>query len=74
MRNITVLLQASEQSPKAEKSELKVPQNLLKDVYSASFQATNGKIYDKKPFKMKLEKEKTYLWCLCGHSKSQVKP
>lgn len=31
-----------------------------------------GKVYDKKPFKMQVEAGKTYLWCSCGLSKSQV--
>ncbi|PSN52208.1 hypothetical protein C0J52_12764 [Blattella germanica] len=64
--------QISKQSEKIEESEPKIPRNVLKDVYNATNQKDNGKIYDKKPFKMRLEKGKTYSWCLCGQSKSQV--
>jgi hypothetical protein len=56
----------------ALEDEPEIPQNPLKDFHTASFQPGNGKIYDKKPFRMKLEKGKTYVWCLCGQSKSQV--
>lgn len=31
-----------------------------------------GKIYDKVPFKVALEKDKQYSWCTCGCSKKQV--
>lgn len=31
-----------------------------------------GRIYDKKPFKMQVEAGKTYKWCSCGVSKTQV--
>nr|CAD7265163.1 unnamed protein product [Timema shepardi] len=48
-----------------------MPQNALKDVYSATYQKDNGKIYDKKPFKMRCVPGKNYSWCLCGQSKSQ---
>jgi hypothetical protein len=52
--------------------EPEIPQNPLKSIYTASLQPENGKIYDKKPFRMKCQKGKTYFWCLCGQSKSQV--
>lgn len=29
-------------------------------------------MYDKKPFKFMCEKGKAYMWCSCGHSKTQV--
>ncbi|XP_029169050.1 CDGSH iron-sulfur domain-containing protein 3, mitochondrial [Nylanderia fulva] len=48
-----------------------IPVNPLKDTYGASFQAKNGVIYDKKPFKIRLEAGKNYSWCLCGQSKGQ---
>ena len=32
-----------------------------------------GKIFDKKPFPIDLEAGKRYSWCVCGHSKSQVR-
>ncbi|CAL1682970.1 unnamed protein product [Lasius platythorax] len=48
-----------------------IPVNLLKDTYSANLQTKNGAIYDKKPFKIRLEAGKNYSWCLCGQSKSQ---
>ncbi|KAK4302222.1 hypothetical protein Pmani_025672 [Petrolisthes manimaculis] len=35
------------------------------------YQKEKGKIYDKKPFKLTLQPGKPYLWCACGHSKSQ---
>lgn len=31
-----------------------------------------GKIHDKKPFRMELQADKKYFWCVCGTSKSQV--
>lgn len=31
-----------------------------------------GRVYDRKPFRMQVEAGKTYLWCSCGLSKSQV--
>ena len=31
-----------------------------------------GKIHDKKPFRMELQAGKNYHWCVCGTSKSQV--
>jgi len=31
-----------------------------------------GKIYDKKPFKIYLEADRQYKWCVCGTSKGQV--
>lgn len=31
-----------------------------------------GKIYDKKPFRIDVVAGKTYHWCSCGHSKTQV--
>ncbi|XP_069697855.1 CDGSH iron-sulfur domain-containing protein 3, mitochondrial [Periplaneta americana] len=51
--------------------EPEIPQNPLKSIHTASLQQENGKIYDKKPFRMKCLKGKTYFWCLCGQSKSQ---
>ncbi|VVC98196.1 CDGSH iron-sulfur domain-containing protein 3, mitochondrial [Leptidea sinapis] len=54
---------------KAPKPE--IPNNSLASVYSANEQKINGIVYDKKPFKVKLEAGKNYLWCLCGRSKSQ---
>ncbi|KAK7110502.1 hypothetical protein V1264_014381 [Littorina saxatilis] len=30
-----------------------------------------GKIHDKKPFRMELQANKNYSWCVCGTSKSQ---
>lgn len=47
-----------------------IPTNPLKEVYSASEQATNGVVYDRKPFKVRLEAGKNYSWCLCGRSKN----
>ncbi|XP_076056910.1 uncharacterized protein LOC143034562 [Oratosquilla oratoria] len=35
------------------------------------YQKDKGKIYDKKPFKMTIEKGKMYRWCTCGNSKTQ---
>ncbi|XP_037951773.1 CDGSH iron-sulfur domain-containing protein 3, mitochondrial [Teleopsis dalmanni] len=48
-----------------------IPKNLLEDKHTATQQSENGAIYDKKPFKLHLEENKTYSWCLCGKSKSQ---
>ncbi|XP_012289182.1 CDGSH iron-sulfur domain-containing protein 3, mitochondrial [Orussus abietinus] len=55
----------------SKSSESEIPRNLLRDVYSASDQPESGEIYDKKPFKYLCEADKTYMWCLCGKSKSQ---
>ncbi|XP_046741572.1 CDGSH iron-sulfur domain-containing protein 3, mitochondrial [Diprion similis] len=54
-----------------EAEQPKIPRNTLKNLFSANEQQDNGKIYDKKPFKMRLEAGKHYHWCLCGKSKSQ---
>lgn len=43
----------------------------LENVQTAHLQKDNGAIYDKKPFKVELVKDKQYSWCLCGKSKSQ---
>uniref|UniRef100_A0A8D9F3F7 CDGSH iron-sulfur domain-containing protein 3, mitochondrial n=2 Tax=Cacopsylla melanoneura TaxID=428564 RepID=A0A8D9F3F7_9HEMI len=48
-----------------------LPKNMLDGYDNMAKQATNGKPYDKNPYKMVLEKDKVYLWCLCGHSKTQ---
>ncbi|KAL1115555.1 hypothetical protein AAG570_005845 [Ranatra chinensis] len=48
-----------------------MPKNLLESVHTASQQAECGVIYDKKPFKVRLEPNKKYSWCLCGQSKNQ---
>ncbi|XP_062132785.1 CDGSH iron-sulfur domain-containing protein 3, mitochondrial isoform X2 [Drosophila sulfurigaster albostrigata] len=48
-----------------------VPKNLLEDKQTANLQKENGAIFDKRPFKLHLDKDKTYSWCLCGKSKSQ---
>ncbi|XP_014282476.1 CDGSH iron-sulfur domain-containing protein 3, mitochondrial [Halyomorpha halys] len=53
------------------KDSSELPKNILEDFHSASNQPENGVIYDKKPFKIKLIPNKTYNWCLCGHSKNQ---
>uniref|UniRef100_A0A1B0GN31 Iron-binding zinc finger CDGSH type domain-containing protein n=1 Tax=Phlebotomus papatasi TaxID=29031 RepID=A0A1B0GN31_PHLPP len=38
---------------------------------SALNQAENGLIYDKKPFKVEVDKDKLYSWCLCGGFRGQ---
>ena len=48
-----------------------IPKNLLEEHQTAHLQKENGTIYDKKPFKMQLEANKTYGWCLCGKSHTQ---
>ncbi|EDW61672.1 CDGSH iron-sulfur domain-containing protein 3, mitochondrial [Drosophila virilis] len=48
-----------------------IPKNLLEDKQTANLQKENGAVFDKRPFKLHLEKDKTYSWCLCGKSKSQ---
>uniref|UniRef100_A0A336KPQ3 CSON010621 protein n=1 Tax=Culicoides sonorensis TaxID=179676 RepID=A0A336KPQ3_CULSO len=49
-----------------------IPRNILEEqgLVNGQLQKENGKIYDKKPFKMTLEENKKYSWCLCGHSKN----
>ncbi|CAM1321912.1 CISD3 (predicted) [Pycnogonum litorale] len=39
--------------------------------YSAYSMKEKGKIYDKKPFKFKCYKGRTYMWCSCGYSNYQ---
>ncbi|XP_050525408.1 CDGSH iron-sulfur domain-containing protein 3, mitochondrial [Daktulosphaira vitifoliae] len=48
-----------------------LPKNVLEDYHTASKQAQLGNIYDKRPFKITLDKDKTYNWCSCGMSHSQ---
>ncbi|XP_053963596.1 CDGSH iron-sulfur domain-containing protein 3, mitochondrial [Anastrepha ludens] len=64
---------STEKSPKSTTSteDKKIPKNLLEDSQTSQLQAENGAIFDKKPFKIHLEANKTYSWCLCGKSKSQ---
>jgi iron-binding zinc finger CDGSH type len=35
-------------------------------------QKETGKVYSVKPIKVKCKEGNMYLWCSCGHSKSQV--
>ncbi|TMW44945.1 hypothetical protein DOY81_009978, partial [Sarcophaga bullata] len=48
-----------------------IPKNVLEGNQSAQLQGENGVIFDKKPFKIHLDQNKVYSWCLCGKSKSQ---
>ncbi|KAE9537819.1 hypothetical protein AGLY_005791 [Aphis glycines] len=48
-----------------------LPKNLLEDIYTAAQQKQLGVIYDKRPFKITLEKDKKYNWCSCGMSRQQ---
>lgn len=48
-----------------------IPKNKIADLTTAHSQDKCGVIYDKKPFKLHLEANKNYCWCLCGKSKSQ---
>ncbi|KAH8394859.1 hypothetical protein KR222_008170 [Zaprionus bogoriensis] len=48
-----------------------IPRNQLEDKQTANQQKENGAIFDKRPFKIHLDKDKTYSWCLCGKSKAQ---
>ncbi|XP_037823171.1 CDGSH iron-sulfur domain-containing protein 3, mitochondrial [Lucilia sericata] len=48
-----------------------IPKNVLEGNQTAQLQAENGAIFDKKPFKIHLDQNKVYSWCLCGKSKSQ---
>ncbi|KAF8796858.1 CDGSH iron-sulfur domain-containing protein 3, mitochondrial-like isoform X2 [Argiope bruennichi] len=43
----------------------------LKKFYEAYYQPEHGRIHDKKPFKIKCTKGKTYYWCVCGWSHDQ---
>ncbi|XP_057322919.1 CDGSH iron-sulfur domain-containing protein 3, mitochondrial [Microplitis mediator] len=54
-----------------EEKEPEIPVNELQGLFSAQNQKENGKPYDKKPFRMRIEAGKDYQWCLCGQSKSQ---
>lgn len=68
---ISILSAHSQVSKYSKMREELLPKNILDDYDNMSKQATNGKPYDKMPYKMVLQKDKVYLWCLCGHSKSQ---
>ena len=46
--------------------------NAVSEFHSSLNQPEKGKVYDKKPFKFLCEKGKAYMWCSCGHSKTQV--
>ncbi|XP_015116653.1 CDGSH iron-sulfur domain-containing protein 3, mitochondrial [Diachasma alloeum] len=61
----------SRYSTKEKKSEPEIPKNELEGMFSAQVQPDKGKIYDKKPFKIRIEAGKKYAWCTCGHSKGQ---
>ncbi|XP_061396539.1 CDGSH iron-sulfur domain-containing protein 3, mitochondrial [Musca vetustissima] len=57
---------------KKETAETKtIPKNVLEGNQTAHLQTENGAIFDKKPFKIHLDKDKVYSWCLCGKSKRQ---
>ena len=47
--------------------------NKVSEFHSSINQQDKGKVYDKKPFKFTCEKGKSYMWCSCGYSKTQVK-
>ncbi|XP_077286956.1 uncharacterized protein LOC143911787 [Arctopsyche grandis] len=49
----------------------KIPKNVIEVRYAALDQKKNGEVYDKKPFKLLLKKNKVYSWCLCGKSHNQ---
>nr|CAD7604588.1 unnamed protein product [Timema genevievae] len=50
-----------------------MPRNSLKDVYSATYQKDTGKIYDKKPFKMRFNvtEDKEYWLCNCKQTSNR---
>ncbi|KAG5682832.1 hypothetical protein PVAND_012156 [Polypedilum vanderplanki] len=48
-----------------------IPRNVIEDFQSSQNQTKPGVVYDKKPFRMNLKKDKLYSWCFCGKSKSQ---
>ncbi|XP_013118877.1 CDGSH iron-sulfur domain-containing protein 3, mitochondrial [Stomoxys calcitrans] len=48
-----------------------IPKNVLEGSQTAHLQAENGVVFDKKPFKIHLDQDKVYSWCLCGKSKLQ---
>ncbi|XP_017476466.1 PREDICTED: CDGSH iron-sulfur domain-containing protein 3, mitochondrial isoform X2 [Rhagoletis zephyria] len=63
---------SSKSSNPSTNTEVKtIPKNLLEDSQTSHLQAENGAIFDKKPFKIHLEANKIYSWCLCGKSKCQ---
>ncbi|XP_018798248.1 PREDICTED: CDGSH iron-sulfur domain-containing protein 3, mitochondrial [Bactrocera latifrons] len=63
---------SSKSSDPASSTEVKtIPKNLLEGSQTSHLQPENGAIFDKKPFKIHLEANKIYSWCLCGKSKSQ---
>jgi len=45
------------------------PEELI--LSAGAFQKDKGKIYDKKPFKYRIEEGKKYAWCSCGYSRQQ---
>lgn len=61
---------SSEKKP-VDQPEIVVPKNPLEPFQTAHLQPENGVVYDKKPWKLTLEADKQYSWCLCGKSKNQ---
>ena len=64
----TITMDDFEDGDKVQKAHPEAP--LFKNEYSS--EQLMGRIYDKKPFKVKLEANKNYFWCVCGYSKWQV--
>ncbi|KAK0175202.1 hypothetical protein PV327_008971 [Microctonus hyperodae] len=54
-----------------KKDEPEIPKNELEGFYTAQYQPCSTKMYDKKPFKMRLIAGKVYSWCSCGHGHGQ---
>lgn len=63
-----VLIKINRQSSSLKRE---LPVNVLESSTTSHLQKENGVIFDKKPFKIHLDKEKKYSWCLCGKSKNQ---
>ncbi|CAG0898070.1 unnamed protein product [Darwinula stevensoni] len=57
--------------PSREEVKRDLFENLLAEYHVAPTQPHKGQIYDKKPFKFPVQEGKIYIWCACGHSKSQ---
>lgn len=66
-RNISKDDSESDDTKKKERAHPETPK--FPNEYSP--EPLMGKIYDKKPFRLELQADKNYFWCVCGTSKSQ---
>jgi len=72
LRSRLAICKAPSSLPSQIRWKTDVPEvNAVGEFHSSINQSEKGKIYDKKPFKFLCQKGKSYMWCSCGHSKTQ---